>query len=218
MVCSLCCFQPTPQVSTFVPYSCFPQRKTKIDRFSIGNPTDFRHIAHVGGSLGKSDSALTSLSSSFEECSFPVHLRLMDLPASNEICSRSPFRDACTSSMLYSTTGQPTLTNMLSNEMDVCYPLERLTTTRALPLCTDSKPLRYDSCEWISVAQPTWTTRSSYSRDHYSTESVFPLQTTQPLQQVHSGSYSLDPHLSRPSPPFSHFYRSGQIPLAYVQS
>ncbi|KAF8560641.1 hypothetical protein P879_05689 [Paragonimus westermani] len=142
----------------------------------------------------------------------------MDLPASSEMCSRSPFREAYTSSVLYSTTGQPSLTNMLSNKLNVCYPLERLTTTRVRPPCTDTKQLRSDSCEWISVAQPTWNTRSSYSRDHCSTESVFPLQTTQPLQQVHSGSYSLDPHLSRPSPPFSPFYRSGQIPLAYVQS
>ncbi|KAF7241699.1 hypothetical protein EG68_10864 [Paragonimus skrjabini miyazakii] len=206
MVCSLCCFQPTPQ------------KKLKIDRFSIGNPTGFRHIAHVGGSVGKSDSALTSLSGSFEECSFPIHLRLMDLPASSEICSSSPFREAYTSSMMYSTARQPTLTNMPPNELDLCYPLERLTTTRVRPLCTNSKPLRFDSCEWISVAQPTWNIRSSYSQDHYSTESVVPSQTTQPLQQVHSGSYSLDLHLPRPPLPFSPFCRSDRISLAYVQS
>ncbi|KAA0194160.1 hypothetical protein FBUS_03759 [Fasciolopsis buskii] len=75
MVCLFCCIPATSQ-----------QKKPKIDRYSIGNPTGFRHISHMGAS-GARTSSTSTLSGNLEERNFPVHLKLMDLPISREVYS-----------------------------------------------------------------------------------------------------------------------------------
>ncbi|TGZ54894.1 hypothetical protein CRM22_010528 [Opisthorchis felineus] len=82
MVCLFCCILPGGA----------DQRKVKIDPLSIGPPTGFRHVAHMGSDIQR-ESTMT-LTDEFEEYDFPVHLKLVDLPVSAERKSSSPSGDS----------------------------------------------------------------------------------------------------------------------------
>lgn len=76
---------------------CIPNvvanKKVKIDRFAIGNPTGFRHIAHMGTtSVSKNGFPLPDACSG---PSLPVHLDLIDLP--QFVSPRNEDRDFITS-------------------------------------------------------------------------------------------------------------------------
>ncbi|CAH8452358.1 unnamed protein product [Schistosoma haematobium] len=64
----LCCIPNAPAT-----------RRIKIDRYSIGNPINFRHIAHMGSSE-ISDNNVCNSFGLLDQQSLPVHLKLIDLP------------------------------------------------------------------------------------------------------------------------------------------
>ncbi|KAK4472674.1 hypothetical protein MN116_003905 [Schistosoma mekongi] len=74
---------------------CIPNaaaaKRVKIDRYSIGNPINFRHIAHMG-STGFSDDNVSNAFGLLDHQSLPVHLKLIDIPnlSSNNNASLSP--------------------------------------------------------------------------------------------------------------------------------
>ncbi|KER23873.1 hypothetical protein T265_08337 [Opisthorchis viverrini] len=87
MVCLFCCILPGGA----------DQKKVKIDPLSIGPPTGFRHVAHMGSGIQR-ESTMT-LTDEFEEYDFPVHLKLIDLPVSAERKSSSPSGDSYMTSL-----------------------------------------------------------------------------------------------------------------------
>ncbi|CAH8449347.1 unnamed protein product [Schistosoma turkestanicum] len=64
----LCCISNAPET-----------RRIKIDRYSIGNPINFRHVAHMGSSEVSEDSVCNAFGHLGHQ-SLPVHLKLIDLP------------------------------------------------------------------------------------------------------------------------------------------
>ncbi|XP_052786481.1 CDC42 small effector protein 2-like [Mya arenaria] len=84
MICFNCCITEQPQ-----------PRRRRIDRSMIGEPTDFRHTAHVGSSDITSRGSSNSLSSlqgqmsskgnSVETSSNAIHLNVIDLPQRRNI-------------------------------------------------------------------------------------------------------------------------------------
>nr|CAH8829336.1 unnamed protein product [Trichobilharzia regenti] len=78
-------------------FCCIPNnietRRVKIDRYSIGNPIDFRHVAHMGTSALYEDNVSNALGL-LDHQSLPVHLKLIDLPKlsnNNTSLSSVPF-------------------------------------------------------------------------------------------------------------------------------
>uniref|UniRef100_B3GV01 CRIB domain-containing protein n=1 Tax=Schistosoma japonicum TaxID=6182 RepID=B3GV01_SCHJA len=74
---------------------CIPNaataKRVKIDRFSIGNPINFRHITHMG-STRFCDDNVSNAFDLIDHQSLPVHLKLVDIPnlSSNNCASLTP--------------------------------------------------------------------------------------------------------------------------------
>ncbi|CAL8082267.1 unnamed protein product [Calicophoron daubneyi] len=95
MVYLLCCIQESP-----------PQRKVKLDHLSIGNPTGFRHITHLGSSAVEECVDIPP-SGLLGEQHQPVHLRLVDLPVARNSSEPNKVTDEAYLTSLLQTIGRP---------------------------------------------------------------------------------------------------------------
>lgn len=84
LICFNCCWTEQPQPK---------RRRPRIDRSMIGQPTDFRHTAHIGsGDMSNGSSTLNSVQGQMQtkggyEYVTPVsiHLNTIDLPVRNQL-------------------------------------------------------------------------------------------------------------------------------------
>lgn len=84
LICFNCCWTEQPQPK---------RRRPRIDRSMIGQPTDFRHTAHIGsGDMSNGTSTLNSVQCQMQtkggyEYVTPVniHLNVVDLPVRNQL-------------------------------------------------------------------------------------------------------------------------------------
>ncbi|CAH8449981.1 unnamed protein product [Heterobilharzia americana] len=125
-------------------FCCIPNvvstRRVKIDRYSIGNPIDFRHVSHMGSSALYEDDVSSALGL-LDHQSLPVHLKLIDLPKlSNNNTSLSadtlvPSNICINSTISYSVTNpEPILSTATKSSKRNSF----LNTTSVLPESTET--------------------------------------------------------------------------------
>lgn len=128
----LCCIPNSPAA-----------RRIKVDRYSIGNPINFRHIAHMGSSENSDNNVCNSFR--LDQQSLPVHLRLIDLPNLSSNNNTSASSGPLTPSSLCIS---PTVSLTFTTQSSMLTTITKSTKRNSL---LDPNPVLHEPCKTTHV-------------------------------------------------------------------